>query len=219
MNILKINQKALFYPQKIAKGTQAERLLKATASSVIEPIRLDVLGGNIRSIYWGKASGNPAFSAVLAIGHFYLNTSNGNIYSYNGITWELNNATDLEMQCMTDLLEIAQSSSSIGTPTFINKLVAYTAFINKLLSKEVTIDASTFGFIKSSNFATTDDDWIKSTPIPTAGFGIYAGENGVSSIGAVILMVRFAPPNVQPRLTILCVGAHIVTSFSVTFVK
>lgn len=164
-----------------------ESALKATASSVIEPIRLDVLGGNIRSIYWGKSSGNPAFSAVLAIGHFYLNTSNGNIYSYNGITWELNNATDLEMQCMTDLLEIAQSSPSIGTPTFINKLVAYTAFINKLLSKEVTIDASTFGYIKSSNFATTNDDWIKSTQIPTAGFGIYAGENGISSIGAVVL--------------------------------
>lgn len=164
-----------------------ESALKATASSVIEPIRLDVLGGNIRSIYWGKSSGNPAFSAVLVIGHFYLNTSNGNIYSYNGITWEINNATDLEMQCMTDLLEIAQSSSSIGTPTFINKLVAYTAFINKLLSKEVTIDASTFGFIKSSNFATTNDDWIKSTQIPTAGFGIYAGENGISSIGAVVL--------------------------------
>lgn len=164
-----------------------ESSLKATASSVIEPIRLDVLGGNIRSIYWGKASSNPAFSAVLAIGHFYLNTSNGNIYSYNGITWELNNATDLEMQCMTDLLEIAQSSSSIGTPTFINKLVAYTAFINKLLSKEVTIDASTFGYIKSSNFATTNDDWIKSTTIPTAGFGIYAGENGISSIGTVVL--------------------------------
>lgn len=164
-----------------------ESSLKATASSVIEPIRLDVLGGNIKSIYWGKSSSNPAFSAVLVIGHFYLNTSNGNIYSYNGITWELNNATDLEMQCMTDLLEIAQSSSSIGTPTFINKLVAYTAFINKLLSKEVTIDASTFGFIKSSNFATTNDDWIKSTEIPTAGFGIYAGENGISSIGAVIL--------------------------------
>lgn len=164
-----------------------ESALKATASSVIEPIRLDVLGGNIRSIYWGKSSGNPAFSAVLVIGHFYLNTSNGNIYSYNGITWELNNATDLEMQCMTDLLEIAQSSSSIGTPTFINKLVAYKAFINKLLSKEVTIDASTFGYIKSSNFATTNDDWIKSTPIPRAGFGIYAGEQGISSIGAVIL--------------------------------
>lgn len=164
-----------------------ESALKATASSVIEPIRLDVLGGNIRSIYWGKSSSNPAFSAVLVIGHFYLNTSNGNIYSYNGITWELNNATDLEMQCMTDLLEIAQNSSSIGTPTFINKLVAYTAFINKLLSKEVTIDASTFGYIKSSNFATTNDDWIKSTPIPTAGFGIYAGKNGISSIGAVVL--------------------------------
>ena len=164
-----------------------ESALKATASSVIEPIRLDVLGGNIRSIYWGKSSGNPAFSAVLVIGHFYLNTSNGNIYSYNGITWEINNATDLEMQCMTDLLEIAQSSSSIGTPTFINKLVAYKAFINKLLSKEVTIDASTFGFIKSSNFATTNDDWIKSTPIPRAGFGIYAGEQGISSIGAVVL--------------------------------
>lgn len=164
-----------------------ESALKATASSVIEPIRLDVLGGNIRSIYWGKSSGNPAFSAVLVIGHFYLNTSNGNIYSYNGITWEINNATDLEMQCMTDLLEIAQNSSTIGTPTFINKLVAYRAFIDKLLSKEVTIDASTFGYIKSSNFATTNDDWIKSTPIPTAGFGIYAGENGISSIGAVVL--------------------------------
>lgn len=163
-----------------------ESALKATASSVIEPIRLDVLGGNIKSIYWGKASSNPAFSAVLVIGHFYLNTSNGNIYSYNGITWELNNATDLEMQCMTDLLEIAQSSSSIGTPTFINKLVAYTAFINKLLSKEVTIDASTFGFIKSSNFAAKDDEWIKSTQIPTAGFGIFAGENGISSIGAAV---------------------------------
>ena len=163
-----------------------ESALKATASSVIEPIRLDVLGGNIRSIYWGKSSSNPAFSAVLVIGHFYLNTSNGNIYSYNGITWELNNATDLEMQCMTDLLEIAQSSSSIGTPTFINKLVAYTAFINKLLSKEVTIDASTFGFIKSSNFAEKQDEWIKEeASIPNKGFGIFAGENGVSSIGAV----------------------------------
>ena len=165
-----------------------ESSLKATASSVIEPIRLDVLGGNIRSIYWGKSSGNPAFSAVLVIGHFYLNTSNGNIYSYNGITWELNNATDLEMQCMTDLLEIAQSSSSIGTPTFINKLVAYTAFINKLLSKEVTIDASTFGFIKSSNFAGKQDEWIKEeASIPNKGFGIFAGENGVSSIGAVTM--------------------------------
>lgn len=165
-----------------------ESSLKATASSVIEPIRLDVLGGNIRSIYWGKSSSNPEFSAVLAIGHFYLNTSNGNIYSYNGITWELNNATDLEMQCMTDLLEIAQSSSSIGTPTFINKLVAYTAFINKLLSKEVTIDASTFGFIKSSNFAEKQDEWIKEeASIPNKGFGIFAGENGVSSIGAVTM--------------------------------
>ena len=165
-----------------------ESSLKATASSVIEPIRLDVLGGNIRSIYWGKSSGNPAFSAVLVIGHFYLNTSNGNIYSYNGITWELNNATDLEMQCMTDLLEIAQSSSSIGTPTFINKLVAYTAFINKLLSKEVTIDASTFGYIKSSNFAVKQDEWIKEeASIPNKGFGIFAGENGVSSIGAVTM--------------------------------
>lgn len=165
-----------------------ESSLKATVSSVIEPIRLDVLGGNIRSIYWGKSSSNPEFSAVLAIGHFYLNTSNGNIYSYNGITWELNNATDLEMQCMTDLLEIAQSSSSIGTPTFINKLVAYTAFINKLLSKEVTIDASTFGFIKSSNFAEKQDEWIKEeASIPNKGFGIFAGENGVSSIGAVTM--------------------------------
>lgn len=165
-----------------------ESSLKATASSVIEPIRLDVLGGNIKSIYWGKSSSNPDFSAVLAIGHFYLNTSNGNIYSYNGITWELNNATDLEMQCMTDLLEIAQSSSSIGTPTFINKLVAYTAFINKLLSKEVTIDASTFGFIKSSNFAGKQDEWIKEeASIPNKGFGIFAGENGVSSIGAVTM--------------------------------
>lgn len=165
-----------------------ESSLKATASSVIEPIRLDVLGGNIRSIYYGKASRNPAFSAVLVIGHFYLNTSNGNIYSYNGITWEINNATDLEMQCMTDLLEIAQSSLSIGTPTFINKLVAYTAFINKLLSKEVTIDASTFGYIKSSNFAVKQDEWIKEeASIPNKGFGIFAGENGVSSIGAVTM--------------------------------
>ena len=167
-----------------------ESSLKATASSVIEPIRLDVLGGNIRSIYWGKSSGNPAFSAVLVIGHFYLNTSNGNIYSYNGITWELNNATDLEMQCMTDLLEIAQSSSSIGTPTFINKLVAYTAFINKLLSKEVTIDASTFGFIKSSDFKAEADEWVKIATLPTAGFGIYASESG-SSVGAVFVNSRF----------------------------
>ena len=167
-----------------------ESALKATASSVIEPIRLDVLGGNIRSIYWGKSSTNPAFSAVLAIGHFYLNTSNGNIYSYNGITWELNNATDLEMQCMTDLLEIAQSSSSIGTPTFINKLVAYTAFINKLLSKEVTIDASTFGFIKSSDFKAEADEWVKIATLPTAGFGIYASESG-SSVGAVFVNSRF----------------------------
>lgn len=167
-----------------------ESSLKATASSVIEPIRLDVLGGNIRSIYWGKSSGNPAFSAVLVIGHFYLNTSNGNIYSYNGITWELNNATDLEMQCMTDLLEIAQSSSSIGTPTFINKLVAYTAFINKLLSKEVTIDASTFGFIKSSDFKEEADEWVKITTLPTKGFGIYASTSG-SSIGAVFVNSRF----------------------------
>lgn len=167
-----------------------ESALKATASSVIEPIRLDVLGGNIRSIYWGKSSGNPAFSAVLVIGHFYLNTSNGNIYSYNGITWELNNATDLEMQCMTDLLEIAQSSSSIGTPTFINKLVAYTAFINKLLSKEVTIDASTFGYIKSSDFKAEADEWVKIATLPTAGFGIYASESG-SSIGAVFVNSRF----------------------------
>ena len=166
-----------------------ESALKATASSVIEPIRLDVLGGNIRSIYWGKSSGNPAFSAVLVIGHFYLNTSNGNIYSYNGITWEVNNATDLQMQCMTDLLEIAQSSSTIGTPTFINKLVAYRAFIDKLLSKEVTIDASTFGFIKSTDFATTKDSWVTQIPLPSKGFGIIAGsDNGyASSIGAAIV--------------------------------
>lgn len=167
-----------------------ESALKATASSVIEPIRLDVLGGNIRSIYWGKSSGNPAFSAVLVIGHFYLNTSNGNIYSYNGITWELNNATDLEMQCMTDLLEIAQNSSSIGTPTFINKLVAYKAFINKLLSKEVTIDASTFGFIKSSDFAAKADEWVKPTTLPTAGFGIFASKEG-ASVGAVYVRSQF----------------------------
>ena len=166
-----------------------ESALKATASSVIEPIRLDVLGGNIRSIYWGKSSRTPAFSAVLVIGHFYLNTSNGNIYSYNGITWELNNATDLEMQCMTDLLEIAQSSSSIGTPTFINKLIAYKAFINKLLSKEVTIDASTFGFIKSTDFATANDSWVTQIPLPSKGFGIIAGsDNGyASSMGAEIV--------------------------------
>lgn len=165
-----------------------ESALKATASSIIEPIRLDVLGGNIRSIYWGKSSTNPDFSAVLAIGHFYLNTSNGNIYSYNGITWELNNATDLEMQCMTDLLEIAQSSSSIGTPTFINKLVAYTAFINKLLSKEVTIDASTFGYIKSSNFATEDDEWVNQVPLPSKGFAIQAATGKMfSSMGAAIV--------------------------------
>lgn len=167
-----------------------ESSLKATASNVIEPTRLDVLGGNIRSIYWGKSSGNPAFSAVLVIGHFYLNTSNGNIYSYNGITWELNNATDLEMQCMTDLLEIAQNSSSIGTPTFINKLVAYKAFINKLLSKEVTIDASTFGFIKSSDFKAEADEWVKITTLPTKGFGIFASTSG-SSIGAVFVNSRF----------------------------
>lgn len=165
-----------------------ESSIKATASSVIEPIRLDVLGGNIRSIYWGKASRNPAFSAVLAIGHFYLNTSNGNIYSYNGITWELNNATDLEMQCMTDLLEIAQNSSSIGTPTFINKLVAYTAFINKLLSKEVTIDASTFGYIKSSDFATKKDEWITQIELPSKGFAIKAASGNIlSSMGAAIV--------------------------------
>lgn len=165
-----------------------ESSLKATASSVIEPIRLDVLGGNIRSIYWGKSSGNPAFSAVLVIGHFYLNTSNGNIYSYNGITWELNNATDLEMQCMTDLLEIAQSSSSIGTPTFINKLVAYRAFVDKLLSREVTIDTSTFGFIKSSDFATEDDEWVIQVPLPSKGFAIQAATGKMfSSMGAAIV--------------------------------
>lgn len=163
--------------------------IKATASSVIEPIRLDVLGGNIRSIYYGKASSNPSFSAVLVIGHFYLNTSNGNIYSFNGVTWEVNNATDLEMQCMTDLLEIAQNSSTIGTPTFINKLVAYRAFIDKLLSKEVTIDASTFGFIKSTDFATTNDSWLTQIPLPSKGFGIIAGsDNGyASSMGAAIV--------------------------------
>lgn len=166
-----------------------ESSIKATASSIIEPIRLDVLGGNIRSIYYGKASSNPSFSAGLVIGHFYLNTSNGNIYSFNGITWEVNNATDLQMQCMTDLLEIAQNSSSIGTPTFINKLVAYRAFIDKLLSKEVTIDASTFGFIKSTDFATTDDLWLTQIPLPSKGFGIIAGsDNGyASSMGAAIV--------------------------------
>ena len=166
-----------------------ESSIKATASSVIEPIRLDVLGGNIRSIYYGKASSNPSFSTGLVIGHFYLNTSNGNVYSFNGITWEVNNATDLQMQCMTDLLEIAQNSSTIGTPTFINKLVAYRAFIDKLLSKEVTIDASTFGFIKSTDFATTNDSWVTQIPLPSKGFGIIAGsDNGyASSIGAAIV--------------------------------
>lgn len=165
-----------------------ESSLKATASNVIEPTRLDVLGGNIRSIYWGKSSRNPAFSAVLVIGHFYLNTSNGNIYSYNGITWELNNATDLEMQCMTDLLEIAQSSSSIGTPTFINKLVAYRAFVDKLLSREVTIDTTTFGYIKSSDFKTKKDDWITQIELPSEGFAIKAGSgNMLSSMGAAIV--------------------------------
>ena len=166
-----------------------ESSIKATASSVIEPIRLDVLGGNIRSIYYGKASSNPSFSTGLVIGHFYLNTSNGNIYSFNGVAWEVNNATDLEMQCMTDLLEIAQSSSTIGTPTFINKLVAYRAFIDKLLSKEVTIDASTFGFIKSTDFATANDSWVTQIPLPSKGFGIIAGsDNGyASSMGAEIV--------------------------------
>lgn len=165
-----------------------ESSFKATASSVIEPIRLDVLGGNIRSIYWGKSSSNPDFSAVLVIGHFYLNTSNGNIYSYNGITWELNNATDLEMQCMTDLLEIAQNSSSIGTPTFINKLVSYRAFIDKLLSREVTIDASTFGYIKSSDFETKKDEWITQIELPSKGFAIKAASGNIlSSMGAAIV--------------------------------
>lgn len=166
-----------------------ESSIKATASSIIEPIRLDVLGGNIRSIYYGKASSNPSFSAGLVIGHFYLNTSNGNIYSFNGITWEVNNATDLQMQCMTDLLEIAQNSTTIGTPTFINTLVAYRVFIDKLLSEEVTIDASTFGFIKSTDFATTNDSWVTQIPLPSKGFGIIAGsDNGyASSMGAEIV--------------------------------
>ena len=166
-----------------------ESSIKATASSLIEPIRLDVLGGNIRSIYYGKASSNPSFSTGLVIGHFYLNTSNGNVYSFNGITWEVNNATDLQMQCMTDLLEIAQTSSTIGTPTFINKLVAYRAFIDKLLSKEMTIDASTFGFIKSTDFATANDSWVTQIPLPSKGFGIIAGsDNGyASSMGAAIV--------------------------------
>ena len=153
-----------------------ESSIKATASSVIEPIRLDVLGGNIRSIYYGKASSNPSFSAVLVIGHFYLNTSNGNVYSFNGITWEVNNATDLEMQCMTDLLEIAQNSSTIGTPTFINKLVAYKIFVDSLLSKQITIDATEYGQIRSSNFALDGTDTYLGTnrKIPTNGFDITA---------------------------------------------
>ena len=153
-----------------------ESSIKATASSVIEPIRLDVLGGNIRSIYYGKASRNPSFSTGLVIGHFYLNTSNGNVYSFNGITWELNNATDLQMQCMTDLLEIAQSSSTIGTPTFINKLVAYKIFVDSLLSKQITIDATEYGQIRSSNFALDGTDTYLGTnrKIPTNGFDITA---------------------------------------------
>jgi hypothetical protein len=153
-----------------------ESSIKATASSIIEPIRLDVLGGNIRSIYYGKASSNPSFSAGLVIGHFYLNTSNGNIYSFNGITWEVNNATDLQMQCMTDLLEIAQSSSTIGTPTFINKLVAYKIFVDSLLSKQITIDATEYGQIRSSNFALDGTDTYLGTnrKIPTNGFDITA---------------------------------------------
>ena len=153
-----------------------ESSIKATASSVIEPIRLDVLGGNIRSIYYGKASSNPSFSTGLVIGHFYLNTSNGNVYSFNGITWEVNNATDLQMQCMTDLLEIAQSSSTIGTPTFINKLVAYKIFVDSLLSKQITIDATEYGQIRSSNFALDGTDTYLGTnrKIPTNGFDITA---------------------------------------------
>lgn len=153
-----------------------ESSIKATASSVIEPIRLDVLGGNIRSIYYGKASSNPSFSTGLVIGHFYLNTSNGNVYSFNGITWEVNNATDLQMQCMTDLLDIAQSSSTIGTPTFINKLVAYKIFVDSLLSKQITIDATEYGQIRSSNFALDVADTYLGTnrKIPTNGFDITA---------------------------------------------
>lgn len=152
-----------------------ESSIKATASSLIEPIRLDVLGGNIRSRYYGKSSNNPSYSTELVIGHFYLNTSNGNIYSFNGVTWGVNNATDLQMQCMTDLLEIAQNSSSIGTPTFINKLVAYKIFVDSLLSKQITIDASEYGQIRSSNFALDTDEYLGvNRKIPTNGFDITA---------------------------------------------
>lgn len=169
-----------------------ESSIKATASSIIEPIRLDVLGGNIRSIYYGKASSNPSFSAGLVIGHFYLNTSNGNIYSFNGITWEVNNATDLQMQCMTDLLEIAQNSSTIGTPTFINNLVAYKIFVDSLLSKQITIDATEYGQIRSSNFALDGTDTYLGTnrKIPTNGFDITA-VNSESYSGMSAKQMRF----------------------------
>lgn len=165
-----------------------ESSIKATASSLIEPIRLDVLGGNIRSIYYGKSSNNPSFSTGLVIGHFYLNTSNGNIYSFNGITWEVNNATDLQMQCMTDLVGLAKDNDAIATPTFINNLVAYTAFIDRLLSKQILIDATTFGYIKSSDFSTSKDDWVTQIPLPNGGFGITAADDDAyaSSVGAQI---------------------------------
>ena len=156
-----------------------ESSIKATASSLIEPIRLDVLGGNIRSIYYGKSSNNPSFSTGLVIGHFYLNTSNGNIYSFNGITWEVNNATDLQMQCMTDLVGLAKDNDAIATPTFINNLVAYTAFVDRLLSRQILIDATEYGQIRSSNFALDDTDTYLGTnrKIPTNGFDITAAND------------------------------------------
>ena len=125
----------------------------ATAANTIESIRLDILSGKIQAKYFGSATSNPSFSSNVFVGDYYLNSSNGNVYQFNGITWEQNNATELLMGCMSDLLKIAQDSGGkIATPTFIKNLVAYTAYVNQLFANQILIPLKEDCFIQSQNY-------------------------------------------------------------------
>ena len=159
----------------------------ANAANVIDPIRIDVLSGSIKDRYIGYATSNPSISSNNFIGDYYLNSSNGNIYQFNGITWEINNSTDLQMQCMSDLVGLAKDNDAIAIPTFINNLVAYTAFVNSLFTNKISIDVKENGQIRSSDYQTYYDEAVKMT-LPRDGFSLESTdvEGYASKVAAAI---------------------------------
>lgn len=162
MNILKINQKALFYPQKIAKGTQAERLLKATASSidVFKELRYDFVNREIKASDV-KRSLKKVAGKDIGVRIELKDTPNSTKTGVYGTTTGLKGYV-LYLQNIFDTKKISQGQLPVIMQR-INEMFIF-AFNPKIIKREVSIFSKRQDLKACSEFFT---EYISGKKSPT----------------------------------------------------